>query len=62
MKFSKFLGFGPVVPDGLGIGYNVVASKLGAVISSNKVNLKYFLGEKRWKSEILERKKQATMV
>lgn len=42
MKFSKFLGFGPVVPDGLGIGYNVVASKLGAVISSNKVNFKYF--------------------
>ncbi|EGT50231.1 CBN-CPT-2 protein [Caenorhabditis brenneri] len=31
-----FGGFGPVVPDGFGIGYNVVASKLGAVISSNK--------------------------
>ncbi|PAV61547.1 hypothetical protein WR25_09870 [Diploscapter pachys] len=31
-----FGGFGPVVPDGFGIGYNVVGSKLGAVISSNK--------------------------
>ncbi|CAI2350314.1 unnamed protein product [Caenorhabditis sp. 36 PRJEB53466] len=31
-----FGGFGPVVADGFGIGYNVVASKLGAVISSNK--------------------------
>uniref|UniRef100_A0A1I7UCU3 Carn_acyltransf domain-containing protein n=1 Tax=Caenorhabditis tropicalis TaxID=1561998 RepID=A0A1I7UCU3_9PELO len=31
-----FGGFGPVVQDGFGIGYNVVASKLGAVISSNK--------------------------
>ncbi|CAB3409899.1 unnamed protein product [Caenorhabditis bovis] len=31
-----FGGFGPVVKDGFGIGYNVVASKLGAVISSNK--------------------------
>jgi len=29
-----FGGFGPVVPDGFGIGYNVVASKLGAVVSS----------------------------
>ena len=29
-----FGGFGPVVADGLGIGYNVVSSKLGAVIST----------------------------
>jgi carnitine O-palmitoyltransferase 2 len=32
-----FGGFGPVVQDGFGIGYNVVASKLGAVISAYKV-------------------------
>uniref|UniRef100_A0A914EDP9 Choline/carnitine acyltransferase domain-containing protein n=1 Tax=Acrobeloides nanus TaxID=290746 RepID=A0A914EDP9_9BILA len=31
-----FGGFGPVVSDGFGIGYNVVASKLGAVITSYK--------------------------
>lgn len=31
-----FGGFGPVVEDGLGIGYNVT-SKLGAVVSSYKV-------------------------
>uniref|UniRef100_A0A915ETU4 Choline/carnitine acyltransferase domain-containing protein n=1 Tax=Ditylenchus dipsaci TaxID=166011 RepID=A0A915ETU4_9BILA len=31
-----FGGFGPVVPDGFGIGYNVVGSKLGAVVSSYK--------------------------
>ncbi|CAJ0930931.1 unnamed protein product, partial [Mesorhabditis belari] len=31
-----FGGFGPVVTDGFGVGYNVVPSKLGAVISSNK--------------------------
>lgn len=31
-----FGGFGPVVQDGFGIGYNVVPNKLGAVISSNK--------------------------
>ncbi|CAI4227131.1 unnamed protein product [Auanema sp. JU1783] len=31
-----FGGFGPVVGDGFGVGYNVVASKLGAVISSHK--------------------------
>ncbi|KAI6232816.1 Carnitine O-palmitoyltransferase 2, mitochondrial [Aphelenchoides fujianensis] len=29
-----FGGFGPVVRDGLGIGYNVVGSKMGAVIST----------------------------
>ncbi|TKR81544.1 hypothetical protein L596_015397 [Steinernema carpocapsae] len=32
----QFGGFGPVVPDGYGIGYNVVPSKLGAVITSRK--------------------------
>lgn len=32
-----FGGFGPVVKDGFGIGYNVVGSKLGAVISGHKV-------------------------
>lgn len=32
-----FGGFGPVVIDGFGIGYNVVSTMLGAVISSNKV-------------------------
>ncbi|GMT25977.1 hypothetical protein PFISCL1PPCAC_17274, partial [Pristionchus fissidentatus] len=31
-----FGGFGPVVPDGFGVGYNVVGSMLGAVITSNK--------------------------
>ncbi|KAI1715476.1 choline/Carnitine o-acyltransferase domain-containing protein [Ditylenchus destructor] len=31
-----FGGFGPVVPDGFGIGYNVVDSKVGAVVSSYK--------------------------
>ncbi|KAI6183144.1 Carnitine O-palmitoyltransferase 2, mitochondrial [Aphelenchoides bicaudatus] len=31
-----FGGFGPVAADGFGIGYNVVGSKLGAVISANK--------------------------
>ncbi|KAK6040054.1 hypothetical protein COOONC_22442 [Cooperia oncophora] len=29
-------GFGPVVEDGFGIGYNVSSSRLGAVISSQK--------------------------
>uniref|UniRef100_A0AC34FF03 Choline/carnitine acyltransferase domain-containing protein n=1 Tax=Panagrolaimus sp. ES5 TaxID=591445 RepID=A0AC34FF03_9BILA len=29
-----FGGFGPVVPNGFGIGYNVAGSKMGAVISS----------------------------
>uniref|UniRef100_A0AAF5Q2Q0 Carn_acyltransf domain-containing protein n=1 Tax=Wuchereria bancrofti TaxID=6293 RepID=A0AAF5Q2Q0_WUCBA len=29
-------GFGPVVPDGFGIGYNVLNSKMGALISSYK--------------------------
>lgn len=33
-----FGGFGPVIKDGLGIGYNVVESKLGAVISGYKVS------------------------
>lgn len=32
-----FGAFGPVVPDGYGIAYNVVPSKLGAVVSSFKV-------------------------
>lgn len=32
-----FGGFGPVVDDGFGIGYNVVESKLGAVVASYKV-------------------------
>jgi carnitine O-palmitoyltransferase 2 len=32
-----FGGFGPVSSDGFGIGYNVVGSKLGAVISCYKV-------------------------
>ena len=27
-------GFGPVVPNGLGIGYNVIDSKVGCVISA----------------------------
>uniref|UniRef100_A0AC34QCC7 Choline/carnitine acyltransferase domain-containing protein n=1 Tax=Panagrolaimus sp. JU765 TaxID=591449 RepID=A0AC34QCC7_9BILA len=31
-----FGGFGPVVPNGFGIGYNVAGSKMGAVISSYK--------------------------
>uniref|UniRef100_A0A8R1HRG9 Carn_acyltransf domain-containing protein n=1 Tax=Caenorhabditis japonica TaxID=281687 RepID=A0A8R1HRG9_CAEJA len=31
-----FGGFGPVVPDGFGVGYNVAPNQLGAVISSNK--------------------------
>uniref|UniRef100_A0A914PG97 Choline/carnitine acyltransferase domain-containing protein n=1 Tax=Panagrolaimus davidi TaxID=227884 RepID=A0A914PG97_9BILA len=29
-----FGGFGPVVPNGFGIGYNVAGSKMGCVISS----------------------------
>ncbi|KAK5964521.1 hypothetical protein GCK32_003551 [Trichostrongylus colubriformis] len=33
-----FGGFGPVVEDGLGIGYNVSSSRMGAVISSHKKN------------------------
>ncbi|VDO79143.1 unnamed protein product [Haemonchus placei] len=33
-----FGGFGPVVEDGFGIGYNVSSSRLGAVISSQKRN------------------------
>uniref|UniRef100_A0A0N5C0Z0 Carn_acyltransf domain-containing protein n=1 Tax=Strongyloides papillosus TaxID=174720 RepID=A0A0N5C0Z0_STREA len=39
-----FGGFGPVVPDGFGIGYNVTADKMGAVISSykNKKNAQEF--------------------
>lgn len=32
-----FGGFGPVVSDGFGIGYNVVDSKVGAVVTSYKV-------------------------
>ena len=32
-----FGGFGPVVDDGFGIGYNVSTKQLGAVICSNKV-------------------------
>ncbi|CAJ0558722.1 unnamed protein product, partial [Mesorhabditis spiculigera] len=35
-----FGGFGPVVNDGFGVGYNVVPSKLGAVISSVKTQKK----------------------
>uniref|UniRef100_A0A914W8F2 Choline/carnitine acyltransferase domain-containing protein n=1 Tax=Plectus sambesii TaxID=2011161 RepID=A0A914W8F2_9BILA len=31
-----FGGFGPVVPDGFGIGYNVVGSKVGGVITAYK--------------------------
>ncbi|KAL3997718.1 Choline/Carnitine o-acyltransferase family protein [Acanthocheilonema viteae] len=31
-----FGGFGPVVPDGFGIGYNVLNNKMGALISSYK--------------------------
>lgn len=34
-----FGGFGPVAEDGFGIGYNVVGSKLGAVISGHKVSI-----------------------
>ncbi|CEF60719.1 Carnitine O-palmitoyltransferase 2,mitochondrial [Strongyloides ratti] len=39
-----FGGFGPVVPDGFGIGYNVTGDKIGAVISSykNKKNAQEF--------------------
>ncbi|PIO60017.1 hypothetical protein TELCIR_18505, partial [Teladorsagia circumcincta] len=33
-----FGGFGPVVDDGFGIGYNVSSSRMGAVISSHKKN------------------------
>ncbi|KAK6750791.1 hypothetical protein RB195_002636 [Necator americanus] len=33
-----FGGFGPVVQDGFGIGYNVSSSRLGAVITSHKKN------------------------
>lgn len=33
-----FGGFGPVVEDGFGIGYNVSSSRLGAVISCHKKN------------------------
>ena len=32
-----FGGFGPVVDDGLGIGYNVSSKLLGAVVTSKKV-------------------------
>ncbi|KAK6010456.1 hypothetical protein OSTOST_24515 [Ostertagia ostertagi] len=32
-----FGGFGPVVDDGFGIGYNVSSSRMGAVISSHKM-------------------------
>lgn len=31
-------GFGPVVQDGFGIGYTVTGAKIGAAISSFKVN------------------------
>jgi len=31
-----FGGFGPVIPNGFGIGYNVAGNKMGAVISSYK--------------------------
>lgn len=31
-------GFGPVVPDGFGIGYSVLSNKMGAYITSYKVN------------------------
>lgn len=41
-----FGGFGPVVKDGFGIGYNVVGSKLGAVVASNKVKNYIFLFKK----------------
>ncbi|CAJ0568579.1 unnamed protein product, partial [Mesorhabditis spiculigera] len=37
-----FGGFGPVVNDGFGVGYNVVPSKLGAVISSVKKKAQTF--------------------
>ncbi|CAJ0603042.1 unnamed protein product [Cylicocyclus nassatus] len=33
-----FGGFGPVVEDGLGIGYNVSSTQVGAVITSHKKN------------------------
>jgi carnitine O-palmitoyltransferase 2 len=32
-----FGGFGPVVPDGFGVGYNVTDQKLGAAITAYKV-------------------------
>uniref|UniRef100_A0A8R1TLP8 Carn_acyltransf domain-containing protein n=1 Tax=Onchocerca volvulus TaxID=6282 RepID=A0A8R1TLP8_ONCVO len=37
-------GFGPVVPDGFGIAYNILNSKMGALISSYKViiNSKFY--------------------
>lgn len=38
-----FGGFGPVVPDGFGIGYNVLNNKMGALISSYKVIAALFL-------------------
>ncbi|OZC05870.1 hypothetical protein X798_07157 [Onchocerca flexuosa] len=31
-----FGGFGPVVPDGFGIAYNILSNKMGALISSYK--------------------------
>lgn len=34
-----FGGFGPVVMDGFGIGYNVTDQKLGAVVTSYKVRI-----------------------
>ncbi|VDM96785.1 unnamed protein product, partial [Thelazia callipaeda] len=34
-----FGGFGPVTPDGYGIGYNVFDNKIGAVITSYQVNI-----------------------
>lgn len=39
-----FGGFGPVVPDGFGIGYNVLSNKMGALISSYKVIFIKFCG------------------
>lgn len=33
----QFGGFGPVVPDGLGVGYNVSDQRLGAVVTAYKV-------------------------
>ena len=48
-----FGGFGPVVADGYGVGYNVTDAKLGAVVTAYKVCAGYkfyfilILGQKK---------------
>ena len=43
--FKYFLGFGPVVKNGYGVGYNIQEEQLGCVISNykNETNGKEFI-------------------